>query len=128
MSEPLTAGDKLTPPSPDDRRTRGRQPAPRKRRRSLFSRLVRGVIGGVFALVLLVVAVGGIGGYTAYERFSADLPDVDGLRNYQPPVMSRVYAGDARLMTELATERRIFVPLSAVPDIVKQAFVSAEDQ
>ena len=42
--------------------------------------------------------------------------------------MSRVYAGDARLMAELATERRIFVPYSAVPDVVKQAFVSAEDQ
>ena len=42
--------------------------------------------------------------------------------------MSRVYAGDARLMAELATERRIFVPYSAIPDMVKQAFVSAEDQ
>ena len=42
--------------------------------------------------------------------------------------MSRVYAGDARLIAELATERRIFVPYSAIPDMVKQAFVSAEDQ
>ncbi|HET7882505.1 MAG TPA: PBP1A family penicillin-binding protein [Acetobacteraceae bacterium] len=128
MSEPLTPGDKLAPSNPADRRTSRPQPAPRKRRRSLFSRLARGVIGGVFALVLLMLAVGGIGGYMAYERFSADLPDVEGLRNYQPPVMSRVYAGDGRLMTELAAERRIFVPLSAVPDMVKQAFVSAEDQ
>ena len=51
-----------------------------------------------------------------------------GCANYQPPVMSRVYAGDGRLLAELATERRIFVPISAIPDIVKQAFVSAEDQ
>ena len=85
-------------------------------------------MGGLFGVCLLVVAVGGVGGYVAWERFSADLPDVDGLRNYQPPVMSRVYAGDARLMAELATERRIFVPYSAIPDLVKQAFVSAEDQ
>jgi penicillin-binding protein 1A len=77
---------------------------------------------------LLVAAVGGIGGYAAFERFSADLPDVDGLRSYQPPVMSRVYAGDGRLMAELASERRIFVPYSAIPDLVKQAFVSAEDR
>ncbi len=56
--------------------------------------------------------VGAGGGYVAYQHFSADLPDVDGLRNYQPPVMSRVYAGDARLLAELATERRIFVPVS----------------
>ncbi len=42
--------------------------------------------------------------------------------------MSRIYAGDSRLLSELATERRIFVPYSAIPDLVKQAFVSAEDQ
>ena len=48
--------------------------------------------------------------------------------NYQPPVMSRVYAGDSRLLAELASERRIFVPVTAIPDIVKQAFISAEDQ
>ena len=89
---------------------------------------MRGVVGGIFAIGLLVAAVGGVGGYVAWERFSADLPDVDGLRNYQPPVMSRVYAGDARLMAELAAERRIFVPYSAIPDMVTQAFVSAEDQ
>jgi penicillin-binding protein 1A len=79
-------------------------------------------------VALLAAAVAGLGGYKAFEHFSADLPDIDGLRNYQPPVMSRVYAGDGRLMTELAAERRIFVPYSAVPDMVKQAFVSAEDQ
>ena len=56
----------------------------------------------------------------AYEHFSAGLPDVDGLKNYQPPVMSRVYTGDARLLAELASERRIFVPVSAIPDIVKR--------
>ncbi len=79
-------------------------------------------------LMLLVGVVGGAVLWVTYQRFSADLPDVDGLRNYRPPVMSRVYAGDARLMAELATERRIFVPVSAIPDIVKQAFISAEDQ
>ncbi len=77
---------------------------------------------------MLLVLLGGAGGYFAWLRFSADLPNVEGLRNYQPPVMSRVYAGDGRLMAELATERRIFVPYSAVPELVKQAFVSAEDQ
>ncbi len=89
---------------------------------------MRGVVGGLLGIVVLVGLVGGAGGYFAWHHFSADLPDVDGLRNYQPPVMSRVYAGDARLIAELATERRIFVPYSAIPDVVKQAFVSAEDQ
>ena len=129
MSEPLTAGDKLVPPPSDDRQGRRRQPPPpRKRRRGLFRRFVRGVMGGLLAIGLLVGVVGGAGAYFAWQRFSADLPDVDGLRNYRPPVMSRVYAGDSRLMAELATERRIFVPYSAIPDMVKHAFVSAEDQ
>ena len=79
-------------------------------------------------IVLLVAVVGAAGGWMAWQHFSAGLPDVDGLRNYQPPVMSRVYAGDARLLAELATERRIFVPFSAIPDVVRRAFVSAEDQ
>src|SRR4051812_37913803 len=130
MSEPLTAGDKLVPPSPNDGKSPKRrwpQRAP-KRRRSLFRRFVRGVVGAILGLVLLVAIVGGAGGYFAYQRFASDLPDVDELRNYQPPVMSRVYASDARLLAELATERRIFVPYSAIPDMVKQAFVSAEDQ
>ena len=89
---------------------------------------MRGVIGGLLGIVLLVGIVGGASAYFAWQHYSADLPDVDGLRNYQPPVMSRVYAGDARLIAELATERRIFVPYSAIPDVVVQAFVSAEDQ
>ena len=125
MRKPLTAGEKLAPNPPGDRR---RQPAPPRKRRSLFRRITRGVIGGVFGVGVLVVGVAGIGGFLMYQRFSADLPDVDGLRNYRPPVMSRVYAGDARLISELATERRIFVPYSAIPEVVKQAFVSAEDQ
>ncbi|HME26596.1 MAG TPA: PBP1A family penicillin-binding protein [Acetobacteraceae bacterium] len=129
MNEPLTAGERLAPPAADTRKGRKWQPLPpHKPRRGLFRRFVRGVVGGILGIFLLVAAVGGAGGYFAWQRFSADLPDVDGLRNYQPPVMSRVYAGDARLMAELATERRIFVPYSAIPDVVKQAFVSAEDQ
>mgnify|MGYP003704709727 CR=1 FL=1 len=46
----------------------------------------------------------------------------------KPPVMSRVFANDGRLLAELATERRIFMPIGAMPDIVRQAFVSAEDR
>ncbi|MDR3539205.1 MAG: PBP1A family penicillin-binding protein [Acetobacteraceae bacterium] len=91
-------------------------------------RFLRGVMGAFLGLVLLVGVVGAAGGWMIWQHFSTGLPDVDGLRNYQPPVMSRVYTADARLLAELATERRIFVPFSAIPDVVKRAFVSAEDQ
>jgi len=80
------------------------------------------------ALLMLGAGAAGVAGWTAYKHFSRDLPDVEGLRNYQPLVMSRVYAGDSRLLEELATERRIFVPYAAIPEMVKRAFVSAEDQ
>jgi penicillin-binding protein 1A len=90
---------------------------------------IGGRIVGVFlGLAVLAVIGGGVAGYLTYVRLSADLPDLDGLRHYQPKVMSRVYADNSKLIAELATERRIFVPFSAIPDVVKQAFVSAEDQ
>jgi penicillin-binding protein 1A len=88
----------------------------------------RGIKGAALAVVVLAVLGGGGAGYVLYTRVSAGLPDVNGLRNYQPPVMSRVYAGDGRLLAELATERRVFVPISAVPALVKNAFLAAEDQ
>jgi penicillin-binding protein 1A len=128
MTGPLTAGDKLVPSSSAPPPKRPGQGATRKPRRGGFGRFLARLVGAVAGVVVLAALVGGVGAYVAYERFSADLPDVAGLQNYQPPVMSRVYAGDARLIAELATERRIFVPYAAIPDIVRQAFVSAEDQ
>ncbi|MBN8875503.1 MAG: penicillin-binding protein 1A [Rhodospirillales bacterium] len=131
MTGPLTAGEPLAPSNkrPPNAGPRGperdKRPA---RRRPLVVRMLRGLFGAMLGIVLLVGVVGAAGGWMAWQHFSAGLPDVDGLRNYQPPVMSRVYAGDARLLAELATERRIFVPFSAIPDVVRRAFVSAEDQ
>jgi penicillin-binding protein 1A len=134
MNRPLKAGDPIassSKPAPVNIQGK-RRPVPGgtrpPRRRNLFVRIMRGLVGAMMGVAVLVAVVGGVGGWIAWEHFSADLPDVDGLRNYQPPVMSRVFAGDGRLLAELATERRIFVPISAIPPIVRQAFVSAEDQ
>jgi penicillin-binding protein 1A len=134
MTGPLTAGERLAPPNRGNPGAAPPQPPgkppgrPRRRGPGVIVRTVRGLFGAFLGILLLVGVVGAAGGYMAYQHFSADLPDVDGLKNYQPPVMSRVYAGDSRLLAELATERRIFVPVSAIPDIVKQAFISAEDK
>ena len=128
----LTAGEPLTPPPPDPRPPRSRakppaKPAAARKRRGFF-----GYVGMFFGALMGLVVLAGIGvgvaGLFAYQHFASDLPDVDGLRHYQPRVMSRVYAGNAQLLAELATERRIFVPYAAIPDLVKRAFVSAEDQ
>ena len=59
---------------------------------------------------------------------SRDLPSVDTLRNYNPPVTTRVYASNGTVIGEYARERRIFVPIAFVPKLVIDAFISAEDK
>jgi penicillin-binding protein 1A len=147
MSKPFTAGERLAPvasrslpsrkppaeppaaapPAAAPPPPRGRLPERGPPRRPPF-RWLRRIAAVLMALFVLATGAAGMAGWAAYKHFSRDLPDVDGLRTYQPRVMSRVYAGDSRLLAELATERRIFVPYSAIPEIVKRAFVSAEDQ
>jgi len=79
------------------------------------------------SLVLLVLlAVGG--GFWLVHSYSKNLPDVQVLKDYNPAVLSRVYAGDGRLLATFAAEQRIFVPIGAIPARVKDAFVSAEDK
>ncbi len=57
-----------------------------------------------------------------------DLPDYEVLANYEPPVMTRIHSSDGQLMGEFARERRLYIPIQAVPDRVKAAFISAEDK
>src|ERR1700757_599613 len=57
-----------------------------------------------------------------------DLPTLEALENYEPPVTTRVYAGNGTLLGEYARERRIFVPIAFVPKLVINAFTSAEDK
>ena len=77
--------------------------------------------------VLLAIAGCGFVGITLWY-FGRDLPDYQQLAHYQPPIMTRVHAGDGRLLAEYATERRIFVPIQAIPKPVINAFLSAEDK
>ncbi len=112
-------------PPPESPRPERSRP---ERRRGGFWLFVRRVIGLFLMLGLLGGLAAGAFAWHTYQRYAAELPSIDGLRTYQPKVMSRVYAGDDRLLAEFATERRIFVPIKAIPDMVKQAFISAEDQ
>ena len=79
-------------------------------------------IGSVFALIV----AGAVAVYVT--GLVEDLPDYEVLESYEPPVMTRVYAADGELMAEYARERRLFLPIQAVPDRVKAAFLSAEDK
>lgn len=55
------------------------------------------------------------------------LPSLSELQDYEPPVTSRVHAGDGALVAEFAREQRVFVPIEQIPDHVKNAFVAVED-
>ncbi len=63
-----------------------------------------------------------------FMRYGVNLPDYNQLSEYKPPVTSRFYAGDGSLLTEYATEQRIFVPLKDIPPNLINAFISAEDK
>lgn len=60
--------------------------------------------------------------------YGDDLPDYSELKNYEPPIVTRLYAGDGRLMAEFAQEKRVFIPAEFIPDRVKYAFIAVEDK
>jgi penicillin-binding protein 1A len=74
-------------------------------------------------LLFGALAVGGI-----FYMYSADLPSHESLARYTPPTISRIYNADGRIIDEFAQERRLFTPIEDIPDLVKDAFVSAEDK
>ena len=83
-----------------------------------------------FLLTLTVLAAMGVAGGALYVfwHYGRGLPDYHQLAHYEPPITTRVYGGDGRLVAEYAKEKRIFVPLDAIPQRVKDAFLSAEDK
>ncbi|OUS13645.1 penicillin-binding protein [Rhodospirillales bacterium 47_12_T64] len=86
------------------------------------------ILGYLFGLGV-VMAIAGVGViiYAFYE-YGQGLPEHTELANYDPPTVTRVHAGDGRLMEEYAREKRIYVPIEAIPTRVKDAFLSAEDK
>ena len=61
-------------------------------------------------------------------NFSNNIPDYKFLKNYKPPVSSKVYSGNGELVADFSKEKRIFVPYSSIPKNVINAFLSAEDK
>jgi penicillin-binding protein 1A len=60
--------------------------------------------------------------------YSNDLPDYKFLKDYKPPVSSKVYSGNGELVADFSQEKRIFVPFNSIPKNVINAFLSAEDK
>ena len=85
-------------------------------------------IGGIFsfACTSAIFALGGI--VAVVHVYSRDLPGHDDLVNYHPKMLSRVYSGEGQVIAEFYDEKRVFVPIEEIPDLVKNAFISAEDK
>jgi penicillin-binding protein 1A len=84
-----------------------------------------GYFFGIGTMLALLVAAGAA---IYVGHLTKDLPDYEVLAKYEPPVTTRIHASDGSLMGEYARERRLYLPIQAVPDRVKAAFLSAEDK
>ncbi len=76
----------------------------------------------IFLIAILIFLL------TTLWYFSIGLPDYKKLSNYQPPISSRVYSNDGKLIAEYALQKRLFVPYESIPKIVVNSFLSAEDK
>ncbi|MCB2188916.1 MAG: PBP1A family penicillin-binding protein [Deltaproteobacteria bacterium] len=98
-------------------------PPPRRRRKSIWARLF--IWSLVVVFLMAAAGAGAVAG--AWFWISRDLPSVDSLKNYQPPIVTKVLSADGRLMAEFHRERRYIVDVKTLPRHVLMAFVAAED-
>jgi penicillin-binding protein 1A len=91
-------------------------------------RFIGSTLGGIFSALTLgtVFAALTLGGI--FYMYSRDLPSIESLSQYTPATISRIYSGEGEIIDEFARERRLFVASEDIPDLVKQAFISAEDK
>src|SRR5438270_10253231 len=91
-------------------------------------RLMLRFIGLLFTAGTILFLVGVTGAAGLLWHFSKELPDYSQLQDYEPAVMTRVHASDGALLAEYARERRLYIPIQAVPKLVINAFIAAEDK
>ena len=91
-------------------------------------RLLVRFLGFLFAAGTVLFLVGVAAAAGLIWHYSKDLPDYSQLQDYEPPVMTRVHAADGALLGEYSKERRLYLPIQAVPKLVINAFLAAEDK
>tara|TARA_Y100000741_G_scaffold174009_1_gene131861 strand:- start:456 stop:2798 length:2343 start_codon:yes stop_codon:yes gene_type:complete len=89
----------------------------------MISLIKKTVIFFSFLLVIFILAV-----FSILWIYSNKLPDYRYLKNYKPPVSSKLYSGNGALVSDFSAEKRIFVPYDNIPSKVINAFLSAEDK
>jgi penicillin-binding protein 1A len=98
-------------------------PAPQKRKRPLWLKLIMGFVGLIIAGILCVLLVLGY----ALVVATPNLPSLDALTDYRPKVPLRIYTADHVLIGEFGEERRDIVHIQDVPDSLKKAVLAIED-
>ncbi|EPX85771.1 penicillin-binding protein, 1A family [Rubellimicrobium thermophilum DSM 16684] len=91
-------------------------------------RLLMSLLGGIFSMLTLGLAMAAVTLGAVFFMYGRDLPSYETLAQYSPPTISRVYSAEGRIIDEFAEERRLFTPVEDIPDLVKHAFIAAEDQ
>ncbi|NOD77288.1 MULTISPECIES: PBP1A family penicillin-binding protein [unclassified Ruegeria] len=91
-------------------------------------RFILSFFGAIFSLVTLGIFMAALVIGAVFWMYGRDLPSHESLAQYKPPTISRIYSGEGQLIDEFAQERRLFTPSEEIPDLVKQAFISAEDK
>ena len=82
----------------------------------------------IFILGIFFLFIGLLGILSILWVYSNDLPDYKFLKNYKPPISSKLYSNDGQLLSEFSSEKRIFVPYNSIPTLVVNSFLSAEDK
>lgn len=91
-------------------------------------RFILSFFGGIFTVVTMGAAAVALSVGAIFWVYGRDLPSHESLAQYKPPTISRIYSGEGRMIDEFAQERRLFTPAEDIPDLVKHAFISAEDK
>ena len=91
-------------------------------------RMIARFLGFLFATGAILFILGAAAVGALVYVYGKDLPDYTQLKNYEPPIMTRIHAGDGSILAEYAHERRLYLPSNAIPPLVKEAFISAEDK
>ena len=86
------------------------------------------VLKNIFTISLIISLTAFIGIFGILWTFSNKIPDYKFLKSYKPPVSSKMYSGNGDLVADFSQEKRIFIPFSAIPKKVIDAFLSAEDK
>ena len=91
-------------------------------------RAILSFFGSIFTMLTMTVMLVALSVGAVIFVYSRDLPSHESLATYTPPTISRIFSAEGRIIDEFSRERRLFTPSEEIPELIKQAFISAEDK